>query len=121
RAGPTAYATGLEAARALLSRADRPDAAFCVTDLLACGFMDAARHEFGLRIPDELCVTGFDDIPQADWSSYALTTFAQPVEDIVRTSVEWLTNDADESGLDNRSVSLHASMVWRKTIRTPGR
>ncbi|MBQ9352224.1 substrate-binding domain-containing protein [Phyllobacterium sp.] len=121
RHGNTVYESGQHIARMLFTQPTRPDAVFCVNDLMAFGLMDSARHDFGLRIPDELCVTGFDDIPQADWSSYALTTFAQPVEDIVRTSVEWLTNDADESGLDNRSVSLHASMVWRKTIRTPGR
>ncbi len=66
----------------LLSGSDRPDGAFCVTDLLACGFMDAARFEFGIDIPGDLCVIGFDDIDQAGWSSYALTTFRQPVEDM---------------------------------------
>ncbi|MCB8829149.1 substrate-binding domain-containing protein, partial [Escherichia coli] len=85
---------GQHIARMLFTEPTRPDAVFCVNDLMAFGLMDSARHDFGLRIPEELCVTGFDDIPQADWSSYALTTFAQPVEDIVRTSVEWLTNDA---------------------------
>lgn len=73
--GPTAYASGIQAARRLFGRSDGPDGVFCVTDLLALGFMDAARHEFGLRIPDDLCVIGFDDIEQADWESYRLTTF----------------------------------------------
>src|SRR5690606_19449586 len=80
RSGPTGYTTGYEAARLLLSGSSRPDAAFCVTDLLACGFMDAARFEFDLRIPDELCGAGFDDIEQAGWPSYDLTTFRQPIE-----------------------------------------
>ena len=52
RSGPTGYSTGFEAGRLLLSGSGRPDAAFCVTDLLACGFMDAARFEFGLIVPD---------------------------------------------------------------------
>lgn len=105
----------------LFTETARPDAVFCVNDLMAFGLMDSARHDFGLRIPEELCVTGFDDIPQADWSSYALTTFAQPVEDIVRTSVAWLTSGTGDVDAANRSVNLHASMIWRKTIRTPGR
>jgi DNA-binding LacI/PurR family transcriptional regulator len=32
----------------------RPDGVFCVTDLIACGFIDAARHEFGLKIPQDI-------------------------------------------------------------------
>ena len=72
-------ARGFEAGRQLLSGSGRPDAAFCVTDLLACGFMDAARREFGLDVPADLCVIGFDDIEQAGWASYDLTTFRQPI------------------------------------------
>ena len=81
-AGPTSYEAGYATAKALLPGSGRPDAAFCVTDLLACGFMDGARAEFGLSVPDELCVVGFDDIEQAGWSSYELTTFSQPSESI---------------------------------------
>ena len=49
RAGPTGYAAGFEAGRMLLSGSRRPDGAFCVTDLLACGFMDAARARVRAR------------------------------------------------------------------------
>ncbi|RYE77684.1 MAG: LacI family transcriptional regulator, partial [Hyphomicrobiales bacterium] len=49
-AGPTTYASGAEAARRLFGRSSAPDGVFCVTDLLALGFMDAARQDFGLKI-----------------------------------------------------------------------
>lgn len=52
--------------------------------------MDAARHQFLLSIPDQLCVVGFDDIEQASCSFYDLTTFAQPVVAIARQAVTWL-------------------------------
>lgn len=55
------------AARELLSQERAPDGVFCVTDPIACGFIDAARHEFGLCIPENICVIGFDDIEQASW------------------------------------------------------
>ena len=54
--GATSYATGAEIARQLFSSGTPPDGAFCITDLLACGFMDVARYEFGRKIPDDLCV-----------------------------------------------------------------
>jgi DNA-binding LacI/PurR family transcriptional regulator len=116
RAGPTAYATGLEAARAMLSRADRPDGAFCVTDLLACGFMDAARHEFGLRIPDDFCIVGFDDIEQAGWASYELTTFRQPIERMADQIAHLLSSQAPVDP-DPKPHYLQAEPVWRRSVR----
>ncbi len=117
RYGPTNYDSGRVLAQRLLTRRERPDAVFCATDLLACGFLDAARHDFSISVPDQLCMSGFDDIEQASWSSYQLTTFAQPIEAIAREAVTWLGSDnvADPAG--SLSVRLHADFVWRMSIR----
>lgn len=116
RAGPTAYASGYEAARQLLARSDRPDAAFCVTDLLACGFLDAARTEFGMVVPEELCVVGFDDIEQAGWASYRLTTFRQPIDLMADHIMAKLA--AGEPGISTPSVATFpVAPVWRRTVR----
>lgn len=116
RAGPTGYATGVASARALLAGADRPDAAFCVTDLVACGFMDAARHDFGLRVPADLCVIGFDDIEQAGWAAYDLTTFRQPIPILVARILAAIEGDA---GAETGPVP--AEPVWRRSVRAgPG-
>lgn len=114
RLGPTAYASGYEAGRSLLARHDRPDAAFCVTDLMACGFMDAARTEFALAIPDDLCVVGFDDIDQAGWASYNLTTFRQPIDRIADHAVALLSAAGSR---DRGAVSFQATPVWRRSVR----
>ncbi len=118
REGRTGYTTGAEGARRLFSGRRRPDAAFCVTDLIACGFLDTARHEFGIDVPRELCVVGFDDIEQAGWASYRLTTFAPPIEEIAAHAVRLATSSSDEAGADRR-LTCHAPMVWRNTVR-PG-
>ncbi len=118
RSGRTSYETGAAGARALFAGSDRPDAAFCITDLIACGFMDCARHEFGLRIPEDLCVIGFDDIEQAGWSSYRLTTFAAPVQKIAARVVELVTSDSDQPAELQKSV-YDAPVVWRSSVR-PG-
>ncbi len=115
RFGHTGYEAGRVVAQQLLTRKERPDAVFCATDLLACGFMDAARHQFSMSIPGQVCVAGFDDIEQASWSSYQLTTFAQPVDTIAREAVSWLVEDGVEP--ESRSVRLHADLVWRTSIR----
>ncbi|MCD2185329.1 LacI family DNA-binding transcriptional regulator [Rhizobium sp. GN54] len=113
RYGHTGYEAGRVLAQRLLTLPHRPDAVFCATDLIACGFMDAARQQFSISIPDQLCVAGFDDIEQASWASYDLTTFAQPVDEIARTAVMWLSQGQDL----NERVKLHAELVWRSSIR----
>lgn len=117
RFGPSIYDSGRELARRLLTAPERPDAVFCATDLIACGFLDTARHEFGLAVPEDLCVTGFDDIEQAGWSSYSLTTFAQPVSDIAREAFAWLRLTPEEATRRPAAVALEARIVWRRTVR----
>jgi DNA-binding LacI/PurR family transcriptional regulator len=116
RHGPSVYHSGRVLAHQLITGKDRPDAVFCANDLIACGFMDAARHDFSISVPDQLCIAGFDDIEQASWTSYDLTTFAQPVEPIADNAVEWLTKAA-ESPQGVQRLILNAELVWRSSIR----
>lgn len=116
RHGWTGYEAGKVVAQRMLTRKERPDAVFCATDLLACGFMDAARHQFSLSIPDQLCIVGFDDIEQASWTSYHLTTFAQPVVTIASEAVAWLV-DGRQDVPEGQSLKLHADLVWRGSVR----
>ncbi len=116
REGATCYRSGFEGGLALLAGRDRPDGVFCVTDLLACGFMDAARQEFRMRIPEDLCVIGFDDIEQSEWGAYGLTTFAQPVDEIADRVVSLVAQDDFEEG----RTDLHAPFVWRRSVRAGG-
>jgi DNA-binding LacI/PurR family transcriptional regulator len=113
RAGPTGYASGVDSARQLLAASSRPDGVFCVTDLLAIGFMDAARQDFRLSIPEDLCVIGFDDIPEAGWMGYNLTTFRQPINEIAEYIAAILTTD--EAALGKRDFPVQ--VVWRRTVR----
>ncbi|CUA87471.1 transcriptional regulator, LacI family [Chelatococcus sambhunathii] len=80
RGTDTDYAGGLAAGRALLAGQPRPRAIFCVNDLVALGVTDAARTDLALAVPGDVAVIGFDDIPQADWLAYRLTTFRQDAE-----------------------------------------
>ncbi|WJH38504.1 LacI family DNA-binding transcriptional regulator (plasmid) [Aliirhizobium terrae] len=114
RFGPTRYQSGVVLAQRLLTREKRPDAVFCANDLLACGLMDAARNQFKLRIPEDLCVIGFDDIEQSSWSSYDLTTFTQPVDRIADEAVSWLAQPMATNG---GSRKLEAELVWRGSVR----
>lgn len=110
--GQTSYQTGLDLGTALMARPDPPDGVFCTTDLIACGLMDAARHRFGVAIPGDLSVIGFDDIAQAGWSAYDLTTFRQPVAALAGTAVAALDPKAgDETRL------VPTQLVVRRSVR----
>ncbi len=77
------------AAADLLSGPGRPTAIFACSDVMAIGVYDAAKR-LGLRIPEDLSVVGFDDLPEAEWASPSLTTVRQPVEELGAAAVRML-------------------------------
>ncbi len=78
---------GRDAARELLTRPDRPTAVFASNDLQALGVYKAAR-EVGLRIPADLSVVGFDDLPVAAMVDPPLTTVHQPLVEMAMAATE---------------------------------
>ena len=105
-----------EAARALFSGAERPDAVFVANDHMAIAAMDVWRFELGLRIPHDLSVVGFDDVPQAAWGAYQLTTIVQSVEDMVAATVD-LLHEQMQSQVLPRNVVVPCRLVERATVR----
>ena len=86
RAGLTRE-NGCVAAAGLLARQDRPTAIFAANDLQALGVYQAAR-EAGLRIPNDLSVVGFDDLPVVAWVDPPLTTVHQPLTEMAMAATE---------------------------------
>ena len=71
--GPLLRADGYHAATALLALAERPDAIFCYSDLLATGAMRAV-FDAGLRVPEDVAIIGIDDIEEGRYSRPSLST-----------------------------------------------
>lgn len=114
--GPTDYGGGRAAALAML--AEEPlDGAFCVTDLLALGFLDTARTEFGRRVPEDLSVIGFDDIAQAAWAAYRLTTFRQSTEALTAAVMTMLHRRAKTPEAPRVFAKVPVALVARSTVR----
>ncbi|WHO76022.1 LacI family DNA-binding transcriptional regulator [Rhizobium sp. BT03] len=85
---------GAEAVRAYLSAtspASRIDVLMCENDILALGAMDVTRSEFGLRVPRDLAVVGFDNIELGAAHAYGLTSYEQPAEEMINMTVEMIT------------------------------
>ncbi|KCV82792.1 LacI family transcriptional regulator [Actibacterium atlanticum] len=80
---------------------DLPDIIVCENDALAMGAVDALRYGLGLRVPEDIAVTGFDDIPQVDSPNYKITTYRQPLTAMAEGLVEILRGTADNSALNH--------------------
>ena len=55
---------------------------------MAMAAIDVARYEFSLEPGKDIGVVGFDDIPQAQWPGYDLTTYSQPLHELIGHAVE---------------------------------
>lgn len=84
------YNGGYEAILKLKQKSLVPEAIFCANDLMALGALDALRHELGLSVPGDVIVAGFDDVPEASWKSYSLTTIVQDHRLMVANAMEVL-------------------------------
>lgn len=115
--GNYSYESGYEAAKRLLQRDDRPDAIFCANDIMALGAMDAARFEMGLKVPEELSIIGFDDIPSASWPSYALTTIRQPVNQMIQTTIDLLMERLEEPQAKPVLKLMPGPLIKRGSVR----
>ncbi|WP_250031014.1 LacI family DNA-binding transcriptional regulator [Paractinoplanes maris] len=110
--GEFTYAFGLSAGLELLGRADRPTGVFAASDNLAMGVYEAARR-LGLRIPDDVSVVGFDDVPAARWASPPLTTVRQPLRDMGRLAAHTVLRLARGDELESESMELRTRLIVR--------
>ncbi|KXK58332.1 hypothetical protein AWW66_30385 [Micromonospora rosaria] len=113
-------ADGHTAARALLRRPDRPTAIFASNDLQALGVYQAAR-ELGLRIPAELSVVGFDDLPIATLVDPPLTTVHQPLVEMAVAATELALNLGRGDHAPQRRVELATTLTVRGSTAPPPR
>lgn len=117
-AASSGYQAGREAAAALLAKPrSRPDGVFCATDLIACGFLDAARTEFGLRVPEDIQLIGFDDIMLAGLDGYRLTTIRQDPGALAHGAVASLLERMKRFSTPGRLKQVPVALVKRSTTR----
>ncbi|HBF41635.1 MAG TPA: LacI family transcriptional regulator [Anaerolineaceae bacterium] len=116
-AGDFQFRGGGQAMDRLLKCFPRPDAVFVFNDMMAIGAMNAIR-EAGLEIPRDISVVGFDDIELSSVITPALTTIAQPFDDIARHATRLLVERMEGSRPgENQRIILKASLVKRESTR----
>jgi DNA-binding LacI/PurR family transcriptional regulator len=106
------------AARKMFDRAEIPDAVFVANDHMAFAVMDVIRHELGLRIPEDVSVIGYDDVPLSAWLAYDLTTVRQRANCMVEETVSILMDNIEKKEIKPRHSIIEGPLIIRKSTRT---
>lgn len=110
--------SGLNSAKQFCSMENRPTAVFCMNDEMAIGAIQTFKSQ-GLRVPEDISVTGFDDISYARYCDPSLTTVAQPAEEMGKLAMDMLLRLIEGQELAQIENILPAEFVIRKSTTTP--
>jgi len=97
----------------------RPTGVLAMSDMAAIGMMAAAQSA-GLKVPDDLSVVGYDDLPMAAWTNPALTTVRQPIVEKGRLAARLLIHRMQGKAVES-PLPLATSLVIRGSTSPPGR
>jgi LacI family transcriptional regulator len=109
---------GYAGAQRLLDLPNPPTAIFASNDVMAMGAMDAVRNR-GLRVPDDVSIVGFDDIPQAALIRPELTTISQPLEKMGRVATQMLLDLLQHPEKAADRIELPTQLIVRDSCKPP--
>ena len=109
---------GYAGASTLLELPTPPTAIFASNDVMAMGVMDAVRNR-NLRIPDDISIVGFDDIPQSAMINPSLTTVQQPLEQMGRVATQMLLGILKNPKKDVGRIELPTELIVRSSTSVP--
>jgi DNA-binding LacI/PurR family transcriptional regulator len=98
---------------------DKPDAVFVANDHMAFAVMDTLRFELGLRVPEDVSVISYDDVPAAAWPAYNLTTVRQRAGQMVQETVRILMEQIHGNGLQSQQIAIGSPIIVRGSARIP--
>ncbi|EGR2606102.1 LacI family transcriptional regulator [Vibrio alginolyticus] len=108
--------SGYHSLLSLLENSDkRPDVVMCGNDEVAIGVINAIKEHTELNIPDDIAVTGFDDIEAAKWFPYSLTTIEQPINQLCEVTVSDLLERIRSPDKQPINMSIKGALIKRKS------
>lgn len=120
RPGRWTWESGYERALDLLRLEEPPTAIFCASDNIALGAMHALA-ERGVRVPEDMSLLGFDDIPTAAQSDPALSTVRQPTDEMVQKAMDLLVRAMRGEALKATNYVLPTTLIERDSCAPPRR
>lgn len=118
RAGHFDQRGGFAAASALLALPEPPTAIFAANDVSSIGVLQAARHA-DVRVPEDLSIVGFDDIPRAAHTYPALTTVHQPLIEMGKSAVSLLLQYIAQPQRPVQHITFDTRLIVRDTCAPP--
>jgi LacI family transcriptional regulator len=109
---------GRGGAEQLFKLSEAPTAIFAFSDQIAIGVLHAALAH-GINVPDELSIVGFDDTPEAELVTPALTTVRQPLAEMGRMAVSLLTRLLENRRLEALHIELATQVIIRDSTGPP--
>ena len=108
---------GAEAAQTLLARRERPDAIFCLNDLMAVGALRTLA-DAGVAVPDDIAVAGFDDIEEGRYHRPEITTIAPDKAELARLAVARLSRRLEPGSQgDPEEITVGHRLLVRRSTR----
>ncbi|MFG2040456.1 LacI family DNA-binding transcriptional regulator [Dactylosporangium sp. NPDC048998] len=112
------HESGCAGADALLALDRPPTAIFASSDQMAFGAYEAVRRR-GLRVPDDISVVGFDDLPESRWTSPPLTTVRQPLAEMGLLAARTVLRMAQGEDIETPRFELATELVVRDSSAAP--
>jgi len=106
-----------QAARTMFSKQNFPDAVFVANDAMAIAVIDVIRFELGLKVPEQVSVVGYDDVPISSWPAYDLTTVRQPANRMVAETVSILIESIENKTTIARRIEIDGPLMVRGSAK----
>ncbi len=108
------HRSGFEATQELIRRKKPFTALFAQNDRMARGAINAL-HQSGLRVPEDVSIVGYDDIPEAEFSDPPLTTIRQPMQEVGKAAASMLIKMIDDPNTPPQQVLFDTELVIRSS------
>ncbi|WP_030316209.1 LacI family DNA-binding transcriptional regulator [Streptomyces sp. NRRL B-3229] len=110
--------SGFAGCQKLLDLPEPPTAIFAASDQMALGAIEALRRR-GLRVPEDMSLVGFDDLPEVRWSAPPLTTIRQPLSEMGKLAVRTILKLTRNEPPDSPRVELGTELMLRSSTAPP--
>jgi DNA-binding LacI/PurR family transcriptional regulator len=101
------------AARLMFGLSEKPTAVFVANDYMAIAVMDVLRNELKLKIPQDVAVIGFDNVPQAAWGGYLLSSIEQDATQMIEATAQLMLEQINSEKISAQRITLPVRLIER--------